>query len=46
MQLVSTIKINYSLCEHKPTLEPRLSVLDFVSKAVRQNPEQKAWVQG
>ena len=32
------------------SLEPRLSVLDFVSqlfsKAVRQNLEQKAWVQG
>ena len=43
-------------CSDFPSLEPRLSVLDFVSqlwrkvgffsKAARQNPERKAWVRG
>ena len=29
-----------------PSLKPRLSIPDFVSKAARQNPEWRAWVRG
>ena len=41
-----------SIGDFLPSIEPRLSVLDFVSQlwrkvgAVRQNPEQRAWVRG
>ena len=29
-----------------PSLNPRLSIPDFFSKAARQNPERRAWVRG